>query len=100
MGEPLRFRLDRRMRAAVLDHAKLLAHEAGRPVAASVGVRDLLARALELGSPDAAYRSGWREGFLAGWADARLKATTHAAAMLASVADDDNGGPIGPQERR
>ena len=71
MGEPVRFRLERSMRAGLLAHAKALSAAAGRRLGLSAAIRDLLSRALAEVGPGSGYASGFREGFLAGWADSK-----------------------------
>jgi hypothetical protein len=100
MAEPLRFRLDRRMRAAVVDHAKVLSVDGGPQLGLSAAIRDLLARALDMGAPDTAYASGFREGFLAGWAtikrEAARQALTGLAVSTAGLEPESGCGAIGP----
>jgi hypothetical protein len=100
MAEPLRFRLDRRMRAAVVDHAKGLSVDAGQSLGISAALRDLVARALDMGAPDTAYASGFREGFLAGWAaikrEAARQALTGLAMSTAGFEPESGCGAIGP----
>ena len=100
MAEPLRFRLDRKMRTAVVEHAKTLSAATGKPLGLSAAIRDLLDRALGLGSPDPAYASGFREGFLAGWADTKREAARQASVAFAAATAADSGGPIEPPQRR
>jgi hypothetical protein len=96
MAEPLRFRLDRQMRTAVVAYAKTLTNATDEKVCVSAAIRDLLGRALGLGSPDAAYLSGFREGFLAGWADTKRAAARQAAAALAAANEDEECDSIVP----
>jgi hypothetical protein len=70
LGEPLRFRVETAMRRALSGYAEKLAVAAGHPVSIGGAVRDLVARGLAT-SLDAGYLSGFREGFIAAYAETK-----------------------------
>ena len=94
LGEPLRFRVETTMRKALKAYAKALSDAVGHNVGLGGAVRDLVARGLGTGS-DAAYLSGFREGFIAAFADTRKQLAVRAD----RAAGKPDGSPIGPRPR-
>ena len=90
LGEPLRFRVETQMREKLNAYAKVLTTSAGHTVSVGGAVRDLVARGLA--APlDAGYLSGFREGFIAAYAETKSKLDAKHGRASRS--------PIGPQPR-
>ena len=97
MGEAIRLRLEGWMRRAADEHAVKLAKTLGHKVSVAGAIRDLVSVAVRGNGADAAYASGYTQGFLAGYSDGKQKAVGSRSALDMG---GEPGGRLQPQPTR